>query len=142
MVLSNLRALKAGAPPSAFISRLRSGMFETACAIPVDRPRGASFRACAAILGLAIFSTGCLFQKKPVRALRQPPAPPSRVVDLNLPPVLDAPEVALETADAPTELAAAGSGVSEFPPPPRPAAVRRPPPAKPAAPPPAAVETP
>src|SRR5580692_12849507 len=105
MVLSNLRVLKAGAPPSTFNSRLRFGMFESACAIPVDRPRGAGFRACVALLSLALFTTGCLFQKKPARALRLPPALPAKAVNLALPQVLDAPDLAQEPMDSAIELA-------------------------------------
>jgi hypothetical protein len=119
-------------------------MFESACAIPVDRPKGAGFRACVALLSLALFSTGCLFQKKPVRALRLPPAPPAKAVNLTLPPVVDAPDLEQEPVDTATELASVGSRITEFAPPPQPAppAARRPQPPKPPAAPPAAIDTP
>jgi hypothetical protein len=119
-------------------------MFESACAIPVDRPRGAGFRACVALLSLALFTTGCLFQKKPARALRLPPALPAKAVNLALPQVLDAPDLAQEPMDSAIELASVGSHITEFPPPPQPApaAARRPQPPKPPAAPPAAIETP
>jgi hypothetical protein len=121
-------------------------MVETACCIPVHRPRGAGFRACGAILSLALFSTGCgLFhtKKQQARVFVPPPPPPSKPVNLKLPPVLDPPDLVVETVDASNELAFIGSGFAEFPPPrPAPAAPRRPPAVKPAVAPPAAIETP
>jgi hypothetical protein len=119
-------------------------MFETACAIPVDRPRRAGFLACASFLSLALCTTGCLFQKKPqARVFRPPPAPPSKVANLTLPPISDPPDLVSEVVDGSEELVLVGSGITQFSPPPRPApaAARRPPPAKPVAPP-AAIETP
>jgi hypothetical protein len=118
-------------------------MFETACTIPVDRPRRAGFRACAAILSLALVSTGCLFQKKQARVFVPPPPKPPKTVNLKLPPVLDAPDLVVETVDPSPELAAISSGITEFPPPQSPPA-RRPPPAKPkpVVAPPAAIEAP
>jgi hypothetical protein len=119
-------------------------MFETACAIPVDRPRRAGFLACASFLSLALCSTGCLFQKKPqARVFRPPPPPPSAAANLKLPAISDPPELVIEVADGSEQLIVVGSGITQFPPPPRPAAAsaRRPQPAKPAAPP-AAIETP
>src|ERR1700733_7447702 len=144
MVLSNLRVLKARARRSGFGSRLQSGMFETACAIPVERPKDAGFWACAAVLGLSLFSTGCLFQKKPqARVFVPPPPQPSRPIDVNLPPVLEPPDVeVVANVDAGKPIVA-GPGIIELPPP-RPPAVtaRRPQPPKPVVTPPAPVEPP
>jgi hypothetical protein len=151
-------------------------MFETACAIPVDRPRGAGFWAGASLLrslretgsgqarfgakrflnrlarrtapfalvSLALFSTGCLFQKKQARRFVPPPPPASKTANLKLPPVLDPPEVVVATADAGDGPLAIAFGTTELPPPPAPPApaARRPTPAKPVATPPAAVEPP
>jgi hypothetical protein len=118
-------------------------MSETVCAIPVNRPSRAGFLACAAVLGLAFFSTGCLFQKKQqARRFIPPPPRPSTTAEVKLAPVLDPPELVVETVETSSELAVIGPGIEPFPPPPPPAPVaRRPSPAKPAAPP-AAIETP
>jgi hypothetical protein len=118
-------------------------MFETVCAIPVDRPRGAGFGACAAVVTLSLFSTGCLFHKKQQARVFVPP-PPRRLNTENLkpPPIFDPPDIVVEDADTPQELAVVSGGVTEFPAPPP--ARRTPPPAKPTKPvvvPPAAVET-
>src|ERR1700677_462401 len=100
MVLSNLIAPKAGAPRSAFSSRLRSGMFEPGCVFPVDRPGGACFASCAAVVSLALFNTGCLFHKKQQARVFVPP-PPRRLntANLKLPPVSDAPDIVVEDVD-------------------------------------------
>ncbi len=110
-------------------------MFESTCAIPVDRPRGAGFWACAALISLSLFGTGCsLFHKKPQARVFVPPPPPPKTANLKLPPVLDPPDVNVQTVDTSNELAVdGGSGITEFPQPPQPArAPRRPQPAKPA----------
>jgi hypothetical protein len=118
-------------------------MFESSCAIPVDRHKGAGFRACATLLSLSLFTTGCLFQKKQLaRPFIPPPPQPSNTANLKLPTISDPPDLVVETLNVSSELAIAGSGIDEFPPPPRPAPpARRPLPSKPT-PPPVAVETP
>jgi len=114
-------------------------MFESARAIPVDRLRGTGFRARTvpfAMLSLAILSTGCMLHKKQARVFVPPPPPRSKTANLKLPPILDPPDVRIETEGTPKELAMIGFGITEFPPPPQPAPpARRPQPAKPAAPP-------
>jgi hypothetical protein len=120
-------------------------MFETACAIPIERSRGAGSWACAAVLALALFSTGCLFQKKPrARVFIPPPVQRAKPINMNLPPVLEPPDLVVVAAvgseNAPVVI---GTGITELPPPPpAPPAARRPQPVKPAATPPAAVEPP
>lgn len=106
--------------------------------------RAARRAAPLALLSLALFSTGCLFQKKQARVYVPPPPPrPLNVAKLKPPPIFDPPELAVEIVDTSQDLEVAGSGITAFPPPPRPAPVaRRPPPAKPAVAPPAAIETP
>jgi hypothetical protein len=121
-------------------------MFETACAIPVERPRGAGSWACAAVLvlALALFSTGCLFQKKhQARVFIPPPVQRAKPIDAKLPPVLDPPDLAaVATVGSENAPVVIGAGITELPPPP-PAPPRgpgRPPAVKPAATPPAPVE--
>jgi hypothetical protein len=120
-------------------------MFETECAIPVERFKGAGSRACASVLALALFSTGCgLFHKKPVaRVFIPPPLDPPKTINVTLPPVLDPPDFAIVATVNPAPVTI-GSGVTELPPPPPPAAAtaRRPQPPKPAATIPAAIEPP
>jgi hypothetical protein len=119
-------------------------MFESTCAIPVDRPRGAGFRVCATLLSFSLFTTGCLFQKKPVaRPFIPPPPQPSKALAVKVPTVSDPPALVLEPADPLGDLAMAGSGSEQFSPPPRPAPTARRPPVRPApTPPPVVVETP
>ena len=121
-------------------------MFETACAIPVERPRGAGFWACVAVLALALFSTGCLFQKKhQARFFVPPPVPRSKPINANLPPVVEPPDLVVVVATVGSENApvAIGAGITELPPPPpAPPAARRPPAVKPAATLPAPIEPP
>jgi hypothetical protein len=105
--------------------------------------RAAGRAASFAVLGLALFSTGCLFHKKPPpRAFVPPPPRPSKTVNLEPPPIFDPPEIVVKAVDAPQDLASIDPGLTAFQPP-RPAPVaRRPQPAKPAVAPPAAIETP
>src|SRR5580658_2406775 len=101
-------------------------MFEDACAIPVDRRKGVDLWACSALVGLSLFTTGCLFQKKQLKTFHPPPPKPSPTANLKVPPVADPPSlVILPEGSAPgiasNEIAMTGPGIIEFPPPPPPA---------------------